>query len=281
MPETNLYVFNHLDTPDVQKEDAAPMLRIHNRMLRARIMKLREDKDCAKEEWAAFQLLRDGLLGVMNERKSHPLNVYSIRCMGRSLCTHWCGLGGWTDTPPLLLCWEEALSIFAIELNDQPPLQSYVKPCKEYPYYPSFHRHGCDRWYEVYEVRFTKRWVLHFHPKAALTLAGFAPAFSTESTLHPSQTAGSFRLGNWNYPVGTIPAGSGLGTNFYPGIHRAPEQSMRREISADWLGTKNDICSYISIGTTATTGGGWQDHGGVFSGIKLLQSEPGFLNSIH
>ena len=56
----NEFVRFNLDMPDVLKEDAAPMLRIHNRMLRARIMKLRENKDCAKEEQAAFQLLRDG-----------------------------------------------------------------------------------------------------------------------------------------------------------------------------------------------------------------------------
>ena len=40
----NEFVRFNLDMPDVLKEDAAPMLRIHNRMLRARIMKLREDK---------------------------------------------------------------------------------------------------------------------------------------------------------------------------------------------------------------------------------------------
>ncbi len=49
-------------------------------------------------------------------------------------------------------------------------------------------------------------------------------------------------------------------------------------ISADWLGIKNDICSYtLVLEQLLTTGGGWQDqYGGVFSGIKLLQSEAGF-----
>lgn len=41
---------------------------------------------------------------------------------------------------------------------------------------------------------------------------------------------------------------------------------------------KNDICSYtLVLEQLLTTGGGWQDqYGGVFSGIKLLQSETGF-----
>ena len=38
------------------------MVRIHNRMLRARIMKLQGNEGCKGEEQAAFQLLRDGLL---------------------------------------------------------------------------------------------------------------------------------------------------------------------------------------------------------------------------
>ena len=49
-------------------------------------------------------------------------------------------------------------------------------------------------------------------------------------------------------------------------------------ISADWLGIKMHICSYtLVLEQLLTTGGGWQDqYGGVFSGIKLLQSEAGF-----
>lgn len=49
-------------------------------------------------------------------------------------------------------------------------------------------------------------------------------------------------------------------------------------ISADWAWDKNDICSYtLVLEQLLTTGGGWQDqYGGVFSGVKLLQSEAGF-----
>ena len=123
----NEFVRFNLDMPDVLKEDAAPMLRIHNRMLRARIMKLREDKDCAKEEQAAFQLLRDGLLGVMSERKSHPiLNVYSDQIVWGRSPVRIDVAGGWTDTPPYSLYSGGSVVNLAIELNGQPPLQVYV-----------------------------------------------------------------------------------------------------------------------------------------------------------
>lgn len=62
------------------------MIRIHNRMLRARIMKLHNDINYKEEEQAAFQLLRDSLLGAVTERKNQPkLNVYSDQIVwGRS-----------------------------------------------------------------------------------------------------------------------------------------------------------------------------------------------------
>ena len=65
-----------LATPDILKEDAAPMVRIHNRMLRGRIMKLHGDSNYKEEEQSAFQLLRDGLLGAMPSRKNQPVSMY-------------------------------------------------------------------------------------------------------------------------------------------------------------------------------------------------------------
>lgn len=80
----NEFVRLGLETPDALKEDAAPMVRIHNRMLRARIMKLRGEDACQKEEQAAFHLLRDGLLGAMANIKivlysaSIPTKSYGV-----------------------------------------------------------------------------------------------------------------------------------------------------------------------------------------------------------
>lgn len=67
---------------------AAPMVRIHNRMLRARILKLQGNEGCKGEEQAAFQLLRDGLLEAVAGKKNYPkLNVYSDQIVwGRSRC---------------------------------------------------------------------------------------------------------------------------------------------------------------------------------------------------
>ena len=273
----NEFVRFNLDTPNVLQEDAAPMLRIHNRMLRARIMKLREDKDCAKEEQAAFQLLRDGLLGVMNERKSHPtLNVYSDQIVWSRSPVRIDVAGGWTDTPPYSLYSGGSVVNLAIELNGQPPLQVYVKPCKEYHITLRSIDMGAMEVIRNYEeLQDYKKVGSPFSiPKAALTLAGFAPAFSTESYPSLAKQLEAFGSGIEITLLAAIPAGSGLGTSSI--LASTVLGAINDFCGLAW--DKNDICSYtLILEQLLTTGGGWQDqYGGVFSGIKLLQSEAGF-----
>ena len=273
----NEFVRFNLDMPDVLKEDAAPMLRIHNRMLRARIMKLREDKDCAKEEQAAFQLLRDGLLGVMSERKSHPiLNVYSDQIVWGRSPVRIDVAGGWTDTPPYSLYSGGSVVNLAIELNGQPPLQVYVKPCKEYHITLRSIDMGAMEVIRNYEeLQDYKKVGSPFSiPKAALTLAGFAPAFSTESYPSLAKQLEDFGSGIEITLLAAIPAGSGLGTSSI--LASTVLGAINDFCGLAW--DKNDICSYtLVLEQLLTTGGGWQDqYGGVFSGIKLLQSETGF-----
>ena len=50
------------------------LIHIYNRMLRARILKLQGNEGC-KEEQAAFQLLRDGLLEAVAGKKNYPKPV--------------------------------------------------------------------------------------------------------------------------------------------------------------------------------------------------------------
>ena len=273
----NEFVRFNLGMPDVLKEDAAPMLRIHNRMLRARIMKLHEDKDCAKEEQAAFQLLRDGLLGVMSERKSHPiLNVYSDQIVWGRSPVRIDVAGGWTDTPPYSLYSGGSVVNLAIELNGQPPLQVCVKPCKEYHITLRSIDMGAMEVIRNYEeLQDYKKVGSPFSiPKAALTLAGFAPAFSTESYPSLAKQLEDFGSGIEITLLAAIPAGSGLGTSSI--LASTVLGAINDFCGLAW--DKNDICSYtLVLEQLLTTGGGWQDqYGGVFSGIKLLQSEAGF-----
>ena len=114
-------------------------------------------------------------------------------------------------------------------------------------------------------------------PKAALVLAGFQPGFSKVRYATLEEQLKAFGGGIELTLLSAIPAGSGLGTSSI--------------LAATVLGALNDFCGLMwdknEIGHRTlvleqllTTGGGWQDQfGGLLQGVKLLQTERGFLQS--
>jgi mevalonate kinase len=164
----------------------------------------------------------------------------------------------------------------AIELNGQPPLQTYVKPCKK----PEIVLRSIDL--GASEVITTYEQLADFKhvgspfsiPKAALALSGFLPQYSSEKYPSLAEQLKAFGSGIEVTTLSAIPAGSGLGTSSI--------------LAATVLGALNDFC-YLGWDKTEvchrtllleqllTTGGGWQDQfGGVLQGVKLLQTEKGF-----
>ena len=77
----------------------------------------------------AFNLLREGLLASLYERKSSPrLNVYSDQIVWGVAPLH--RYGRRMDGPPPYSLLPVGVVNIAIELNGQPPLlQVYIKPC--------------------------------------------------------------------------------------------------------------------------------------------------------
>ena len=273
----NEFVRLNLDVPAVLKEDAAPMVRIHNRMLRARILKLQGNEGCKGEEQAAFQLLRDGLLEAVAGKKNYPkLNVYSDQIVWGRSPVRIDVAGGWTDTPPYSLYSGGSVVNLAIELNGQPPLQVYVKPCPEFHIVLRSIDMGAVEVIRSYEeLQDYKKVGSPFSiPKAALTLAGFAPLFAAESHASLEEHLKAFGSGLEITLLAAIPAGSGLGTSSI--LASTVLGAINDFCGLAW--DRNDICNYtLVLEQLLTTGGGWQDqYGGVFPGVKLLQSESGF-----
>ena len=204
-----------IDKPDVLPADAPQMQRIHNRMLRAQIDKL-NGKDFQNDEKEAFGLLREGLLSDLYEKKSSPyLNVYSDQIVWGRSPVRIDVAGGWTDTPPYSLFAGGNVVNLAIELNGQPPLQVYVKPCKEYRVVLRSIDMGAMEVVNTFEELqdYCKIGSPFSIPKAALTLAGFGPAFS--EVVYPSleKQLQAFGTGIEITLLSAIPAGSGLGTS--------------------------------------------------------------------
>ncbi|MBQ8656991.1 MAG: bifunctional fucokinase/L-fucose-1-P-guanylyltransferase, partial [Prevotella sp.] len=181
--------------------------------------------------------------------------------------------GGWTDTPPYCLMEGGNVINLAIELNGQPPLQTYVKPCREPHIILRSIDLGASECIETYEqlLDFAHVGSPFSIPKAALVLAGFSPQSAQYPTLD-SQLQ-DFGCGIELTLLSAIPAGSGLGTSSI--------------LAATVLGALNDFCGLgwdkneighrtLMLEQLLTTGGGWQDQfGGLLGGVKLLQTQAG------
>lgn len=188
--------------------------------------------------------------------------------------------GGWTDTPPYCLIEGGSVVNFAIELNGQPPIQTYVKPCAEPHIVLRSIDLGAQETVDTYEqLQDYRRVGSPFSiPKAALTLCGFCSGKAGNSqgeggykTLHDQLSA--FGHGIEVTLLSAIPAGSGLGTSSI--------------LAATVLGALGDFCGKawdkqdisrltLTLEQMLTTGGGWQDQfGGLEHGVKLLETQPG------
>jgi galactokinase/mevalonate kinase-like predicted kinase len=164
----------------------------------------------------------------------------------------------------------------AIELNGQPPLQTYIKPCRDLHIVLRSIDLGAIEVIDTYDqlAEYNKVGSPFSIPKAALALAGFLPGFSQQHYATLQEQLQAFGAGIELTLLSAIPAGSGLGTSSI--------------LASTVLGAINDFCSLawdkneigrrtLVLEQLLTTGGGWQDQfGGVLGGVKLLQTQRGF-----
>ncbi len=270
-------VSSKLDIPLALPADDPHLLQMHNHMLRARMMQLKGENEYAIEGEKAFQWLRDGLRGEVCTLGCNPqLNIYPDQIVWGRSPVRIDLAGGWTDTPPYSIYAGGNVVNVAVELNGQPPLQVYIKPCNEPHIVLRSIDMGAREVVTTYdELQDYKKIGSPFSiPKAALSLAGFTPSFSLNSYASLRQQLESFGAGIEVTLLAAIPAGSGLGTSSI--LASTVLGAINDFCGLSW--DKNDICRYtLVLEQLLTTGGGWQDqYGGVFSGIKLLQTEPGF-----
>ncbi len=249
--------------PEPIAEDAPLMTRIHDAMFRG-------------DSNHAFALLRDGLLLPSSSFVVPRKNVYPDQIVWSRSPVRIDLAGGWTDTPPYCLMEGGSVVNIAIELNGQPPLQTYVKPCREPHIVLRSIDLGAIEVIDTFEqlAEYNKVGSPFSIPKAALALAGFLPAFCEEKYKTLRHQLEAFGSGIELTLLSAIPAGSGLGTSSI--------------LASTVLGAVSDFCSLawdkneigrrtLVLEQLLTTGGGWQDQfGGVLSGVKLLQTQRGF-----
>ncbi len=258
--------------PHPLPDDEPLLTRIHDAMFRSEVER---NKGVAYQdnEEKAFSLLRQGLTSQALAKKQMPrMSVYGDQIVWGRSPVRIDIAGGWTDTPPYCLMEGGNVVNFAIELNGQPPLQAYVKPCKEPHVVLRSIDLGASEVVKTYDemADFRKVGNPFSIPKAALVLSGFHPDFSVEPYVSLEEQLRDFGCGIELTLLSAIPAGSGLGTSSL--------------LASTVLGALNDFCGLLwdksEIGHRTlvleqllTTGGGWQDQfGGLLPGVKLLQT---------
>ena len=275
------YVAAGLELPAALGDEAGLMTRIHDAMFRSEALRGRDAEVSARCGDAAFALLREGLTGDALRHKVSPRTTTAAdQIVWARSSVRIDVAGGWTDTPPYSLLSGGNVVNLAIEMNGQPPLQVYVKPSAgDYAIICRSIDLGAMERIETYEelATYNKVGSPFSIPKAALTLCGFLPGFSAESYPTLRSQLEAFGSGIEITLLAAIPAGSGLGTSSI--LASTVLGALNNFCGLGW--DKHEICSRtLILEQLLTTGGGWQDqYGGVFEGVKLLQTGAGFDQS--
>ena len=261
--------------------DDSDVMRMHDCMLRARVMQLqdRTDEACVYEK-RAFETLRDAIVAPVMETEAVPrIAVVEDQIVwGRAPVRLDLG-GGWTDTPPYCLERGGTVLNLAVDLNGQAPIQAFARVIKANELVVRSIDLGQSEHLRTYdEVGAYDRINSGFGiARAAFALAGFHPRFNGGRYESLQQQLDAFGGGVEVSMLAAIPKGSGLGTSSI--------------LAATLLGTLADIADLgwdrielarrtLALEQMLTSGGGWQDQiGGIFQGVKLVETRPGMAQT--
>lgn len=263
-----------LDLPSELAEGEGIIKRINDSMFRARVIGNRVL--AGKYETQAFSILREGMIETLKADPVSPFrNVLEDQILWGRSPVRLDLAGGWTDTPPYCIMEGGKVVNISVELNGQLPLQVFARPLEE----PKIVLRSIDLGEKIEITTYEELYQYDqlgggfSIPMAALVLAGFGQMFSDKSYPDLLTQLKDFGCGIEMSLLAAIPKGSGLGTS--------------SNLAATVLGTLSDFCGLnwdkhdlayrtLILEQMLTTGGGWQDqYGGIFEGLKLLETDPG------
>ena len=270
------YRMTGMDLPAELSTREPVIKRINDSMFRARVTG--NEVYGSTYEKQAFGILREKMIDTL---KSEPVaphrNVLDDQILWGRSPVRLDLAGGWTDTPPYCIIEGGKVVNLSVELNGQLPLQVYARPIKEHKIVLRSIDLGQKIEISSFEEleRYNQPGGGFSIPMAAFVLAGFGNEFSQKEYPDLISQLKAFGCGIEMSLLAAIPKGSGLGTS--------------SNLAATVLGTLSDFCSLgwdkhevgyrtLILEQMLTTGGGWQDqYGGIFEGLKLLETEPGIL----
>jgi galactokinase/mevalonate kinase-like predicted kinase len=263
--------------PESGDGEAEALDRVHDAVFRAAVLRHRQDPSAGDAESRAFQFLREV---IVREAQLNPVrpraSVVEDQIVWARSPVRFDLAGGWTDTPPYCLEHGGQVVNVAVDLNGQPPMQVFARLSPR----PEIVLRSIDqgvesrvRTYEELDVYGTPSGAFSL-VKAACALAGFLPRFHLDGG-HASleEQLREFGGGLELSVLAAVPKGSGLGTSSI--------------LAATVLGALSEVCGLdwdrealfhrtLALEQMITTGGGWQDQaGGIFGGLKLVETGPG------
>lgn len=254
-----------------------PLTAVHDQMFRSAVARHRKQTGWEQFEANAFSKLRDLIVREAQLSPARPRrNVIEDQIIWARSPVRLDLAGGWTDTPPYCIEFGGSVLNVAVDLNGQPPVQVFAKLCERPELVVRSIDLGVEERLRTYEEldTFAKPGSAFALAKAALALAGFLPRFHADGgapTLEKQlqEFGGGIELSL----LAAAPKGSGLGTSSI--------------LSATVLAALSDLCGLnwnrnvlftrtLALEQMLTTGGGWQDQaGGLFRGIKLVETTVG------
>jgi len=254
-----------------------PLAIVHDQMFRSAVLRHRHQADGENHEANAFAKLRDLIVRDAQLSPARPRrSVLEDQIIWARSPVRFDLAGGWTDTPPYCLEFGGRVLNVAADLNKQPPVQVFAKLCERPELVVRSIDLGVEERLRTYEEldTFAKPGSAFALAKAALALAGFLPRFHADGGFASlEKQLQDFGGGIELSLLAAAPKGSGLGTSSI--------------LSATVLAALGELCGLnwdrntlftrtLALEQMLTTGGGWQDQaGGLFRGIKLIETAPG------
>lgn len=181
--------------------------------------------------------------------------------------------GGWSDTPPYTFKHGGRVVNLAVNLNDEPPVQVYIRRSKDPVIKISSIDLGISESLSSLEQieRHTDPNLPFVNVKAALHLLGFNTQSLGKKTKLPNylkKIGGGFEITTFV----AIPKGSGLGVSSVLG---ATILGALHKLFDNQRSHHHILNETLKLEQMFTSGGGWQDQaGGMIGGVKYLESYP-------
>lgn len=259
--------------------EEAPLLLARHHMLKSEIERQKGESGLSEAN-IAFSTLQNALIDSVKHCELPTLNVFPDQIVWARSPARLDLAGGWSDTPPYCIQSGGSVVNMGVDLNGQPPLQVFIRLSTDYKIVLRSIDNGVSETIGTYKElgAFTQVGSAFSIPRAAICLAGFHPQYNAARHQSLEEQLKAFGGGIEISLLVAIPKGSGLGTSSI--------------LASTVLAALSDFCKLrwdhqtiahrtLILEQMLTTGGGWQDqYGGIFPGIKLIQSVPGLQNNV-